>query len=117
MIERFQAIATFLGKFKLLIVALILCSTLLLILSLIDNPYLQRDDTLIPSFILFFWCLTIYSFSQLFANVPAKPDSSMAWRARMAVRLRRGLLWILAVLMTSLSLAVVILTYELLRTL
>jgi hypothetical protein len=47
--------------------------------------------------------------------VPARAADDASWRIKLSVVTRRGLLWVLALLMTSLSLALLVLSYELLR--
>ena len=115
MIERLQAIAIFLAYFRLLIFGLAIGFLTIIMLSLFANPWLNGDDWLIPAVMGLCWSLTLYSFSQLFAVVPARAADDASWRIKLSVVTRRGLLWVLALLMTSLSLALLVLSYELLR--
>ena len=116
MIERLQGIATFLSNIRLLIVGLGIGFLAIFVLSLFDTGYLDGDDWLIPALVGLCWCLTLFSVSKIFATVPAKPDSGSGWRIRLSVTIRRGLLWVLALLMTSLGLVLLVLSYQLLRT-
>lgn len=116
MIERLQGIAIFLAHFRLLIIGLGIGFLTIFVLSLLQNPWLDGDDWLIPALLGLCWSLTLYSFSQLFATVPARAADDASWRIKLSVVTRRGLLWVLALLMGCLSLALLVLSYELLRT-
>lgn len=116
MIERLQRIATFLRPLRLLIFVIGGFSIVVLLLSLFENPWLIGDRLLIPSILGFCWSATLYSISKLFAVVPGKPNAGAGFRDRLSIRLRRGGLWILAVLTVGLTIAVVVLSFELLRT-
>ena len=116
MIERLQVVAGFLAYFRYLFVVLGLFFLALFLLSLFETRWLAGDGMLIPSIIGFCWVTTLYSFATLFANVPAKPVAPVGIRVRFSIWLRRSGLWLIAVLMLSLSLAVLVLSFELLRT-
>jgi hypothetical protein len=116
MIERLQAIATFLSHFRLLLMGLGMGFLGIFVLSLFDSGLLPGDDWLIPALVGLCWSLTLYSLSTLFSEVPPPADSGSAWRVRLSVTVRRGLLWLLALLMIVLSIALLILSYQLLRT-
>ena len=115
MIERLQGIAIFLAYFRLLIIGLGIGFLTIFVLSLFENPWLEGDGWLIPALLGLCWSLTLYSFSQLFATVPARAADDANWRIKLSVVTRRGLLWVLALLMGCLSLALLVLSYELLR--
>lgn len=116
MLERLQVVAGFLAYFRYLFVVLGLFFLALFLLSLFETRWLVGDGMLIPSIIGFCWVTTLYSFATLFANVPAKPVAPVGIRVRFSIWLRRSGLWLIAVLMLSLSLAVLVLSFELLRT-
>ena len=116
MIERLQRIANFLGPLRLLIFVMGGFSMVIVLLSLFENPWLTGDRLLIPSILGFCWAATLYSISKLFAVVPGMPNEGAGFRERLSIRLRRGGLWILAVLTIGLTIAVVVLSFELLRT-
>jgi len=116
MIERLQRIATFLERLRFLIILLGLVSFLFAVFSLMENPWLDDDELLIPSIVGFCWALTLYAISRLFVYVPVKPDTDAGLRIRLSVSVRRGLLWILGVFVVGLTIAVGVLSFELLRT-
>ncbi|MCG8414037.1 MAG: hypothetical protein MI746_07445 [Pseudomonadales bacterium] len=115
MIERLQRIATVLSPARSILAALAILSIAVVILSVIENPWLQSDQWLIPGVAAALWCLVLYSLSYLFLDIPPQPDSAMNWRRRLSVRLRRFGLWILGAVFIGLSFALLALTYQLLR--
>lgn len=116
MIERLQGIAIFLSHFRLLLIGLGMGFFGIFVLSLFDTELLHGDDWLIPALVGLCWSLTLYSLSKLFLVVPARADADSAWRVRLSVAIRRGLLWLLALLMIVLSVALLILSYQLMQT-
>ncbi len=115
MIERLQTIATFLSRFRSLILVLGLIFVGLFLLKLFEVGPAADYDLLIPSIVSFCWAITLYSFSILFVNVPPKPDAKAGFWARWRARIKRGIVWELAILMLILSAAVLILSFQLLR--
>ena len=80
-----------------------------------DNPWITADTWLIPSLTAMLWTLVLYSLSFLFLSVPEKVRPQMKWRRRWSLTIRRTGKWLLAVLFLSLSAALLILSYQLLR--
>ncbi|PCJ22430.1 MAG: hypothetical protein COA96_14460 [SAR86 cluster bacterium] len=115
MIERLQRIATLLVRLRILIFSLGGLSIVFILLSLIETPWLNDDKLLVPAILGFCWAVTLYSISKLFVSVPAIPDASAGFRARLSARIRRGMLWLLGIFTLALSFAVLILSYQLLR--
>ena len=115
MIERLQRIATILARFRLPIFVLAGFSLLVLGLSVLDNPLLDSDSLLMPAILGFCWALMLYSTGELFQQIPGKASSEATFRRRMAVRVRRGMLWILGVLTLASAAALVVLSYQLMR--
>lgn len=115
MIERLQRIATFLARFRLLVVALAGIFLALLLLSILDNPWLHGDVLLIPSILGFCWALILYSVGELFITVPPSPASDAGFRSRLSIRLRRGMLWLLGLFTVLSTIALFVLSYQLLR--
>ncbi|GJM12723.1 MAG: hypothetical protein DHS20C12_11260 [Pseudohongiella sp.] len=115
MIERLQRIATLLAWFRIPIFVLAGFSLLVLFLSVLENPLLDGDSLLMPAILGFCWALMLYSTGELFQAVPAKPQSEVPFRERMALRIRRAVLWVLAVLTIVSTAALVVLSYQLLR--
>lgn len=116
MIERLQRIATFLHRFRLFIVALGVTSLGIFSVSLFQNSWLDGDVWLIPGLLSLCWSLTLYSVIALFQHIPEKVDKSESWRNRTSNSIRRGALWLTGVSLLLLSGALVILSYQLLRT-
>ena len=116
MIERLQRIATMLSRFNLLILALTIVSAGVFSVSLFQNPWLDGDVWLIPSLVALCWTLTMLCLTSLFINIPAKAGKGDGWRKRLSSFIRRGIMWDLGFLFLLLSLALVVLSYQLLRT-
>ena len=115
MIERLQRIATILARFRLLVFVLAGFSLVVLILSVLDNPLLDNDTLLMPAILGFCWALMLYSTGELFQAIPEKAGSEATFRRRMAVRVRRGMLWILGILTIASAVALIVLSYQLMR--
>jgi len=115
MIERLQRIATILARFRLAIFVLAGFSLLVLVLSVLDNPLLDGDTLLMPAILGFCWALMLYSTAELFQVIPDKAGREATFRRRMAVRVRRGILWVLGILSLASTAALLVLTYQLLR--
>ncbi|MDG1025661.1 MAG: hypothetical protein P8N94_02820 [Gammaproteobacteria bacterium] len=115
MIERLQRIATILVRFRLPVFVLAGFSFAIIVLSLLDNPWLDGDSLLMPAILGLCWALMLYSTGELFQNVPGKAAAEDVFRQQAAVRVRRILLWILGILTTISALALLLLSYQLLR--
>tara|TARA_B110000858_G_scaffold198432_1_gene264909 strand:+ start:2797 stop:3153 length:357 start_codon:yes stop_codon:yes gene_type:complete len=115
MIERLQRIATILARFRLPIFVLAGFSLLVFVLSVQDNPLLDNDSLLMPAIIGFCWALLLYSTGELFRDIPAKAGPGATFRRRMALRVKRGIRWILAMLTIVSAVALFILSYKLMR--
>jgi hypothetical protein len=116
MIERLQLIASFLHRLRLLIMGAGLVFLLAFGLSLFELGGFNATDHLIPSLVGFIWTVTLFSCTRLFLQVPALPAAGSGFRIRWGIKLRRGLLWLLGILMISLTSALLILSYKLLST-
>ncbi|PCI77468.1 MAG: hypothetical protein COB20_08145 [SAR86 cluster bacterium] len=115
MIERLQRIATILARFRLSIFVLAGFSLVVLVLSVLENPLLDSDTLLMPAILGFCWALMLYSTAELFQVIPGKASSEATFRRRMAVRVRRGILWVLGTLTIASAAALFILSYQLMR--
>ena len=116
MIERLQRIASFLHRLRLLILLAGLTFLLAFCLSLFESGGLNSDDHMIPSLVGFGWAVTLFSCANLFLEVPPVAAAGSGFRVRWGVKLRRGLLWLLAIFIIGLSLALLMLSYKLLST-
>lgn len=116
MIERLQRIATFLAHFRHGIVILSVLFLAIILMSVFELEPASKYELLMPSLAAFLWTLILYCFSVFFVASPISPGKGASIRQRLSFVLRRGGIWILAVLMLILSSALLILTYELLRT-
>ena len=115
MIERLQKFAKFLSRIRYTLLLLAGACAVLILLSLIANPWLSDDRWLLHSFMGFLWVLMLYTVSQIFARRPPPVESAENWRQRLSYRLRRGIMWLLAMLFLSLSVSLILLSYQLLR--
>ena len=116
MIERLQRIASFLEKIRFFIIILGILSFILLFISFLDNPWLDSELWSIPSLLLFCWSLALFSLEELFVGVPKKLDKSASWRLRASNTMRRAGLRVLGLAFVVLSIALLVLSYQLLRT-
>lgn len=114
MIERLQRIATILRPLRPILLLLATASAALMALSVIENPLIHSDQWLIPAMAAMLWSLTLFSMSFFFLDIP-EVDPSMPWRVRLSRKMRRAALWVLGFLFVGLSLALLLLTYQLLR--
>lgn len=71
------------------------------------------DLYLIPSIVLFLWCLMLYAFLSLFAQVPAPAVMSLPWRRRMLLRWRRAFYYLFLVLFIALCLLLLLTSWQL----
>ena len=113
MIERLQVIATHLRRFRLLMALLALLSLTVLLLSLLESPWVSGADLIIPSILSFTWAATLFSFANVFAQVPIPPTAGAGWRARLGYRIHYMLFWILGLIMLALSTTLIVLTFKL----
>lgn len=115
MIERLQLIASFLGRLIPLIVVLAVCCAVLFAYSLFQFRG-QNNTFMLPALAGFCWLLLLYSYARLFARIPEKPGPGQGFFRRLSLRFRRALMTVLALLMLLLGLAVLVLSYQLVRT-
>ena len=115
MIERLQKFAKVLSRISYILLLLAGVCAGLTLLSLINNPWLADDRWLLHSFTGFLWLLLLYILSQVFPELPLPLESAGNWRQRLSDRLRRGMMWLLAMLFMSLSVSLILLSYQLLR--
>ena len=76
-----------------------------------------EETLLIPAVLAFGWCFLGLTFLNLFRSVPARlgPDIK-GFLPRIARRLHRGLLWLIAAAFIALTLALLLVSYKLLST-
>ena len=115
MIERLQKFAKVLSRISYILLLLAGACAGLTLLSLIDNPWLADDRWLLNSFTGFLWLLMLYILSQVFPKLPPPVESAGNWRQRLSYRLHRGMMWLMAMLFLSLSVSLILLSYQLLR--
>ena len=115
MIERLQRIATILARFRLPIFVLAGFSLIVLVLSVLDNPWLSSDALLMPAILGFCWALMLYSTGEIFQTLPGKASAETTFRGRLSVRFRRLIYWVLGILTVFSTLALLVLSYQLLR--
>ena len=115
MIERLQRIAKVLSRIRGLLLILAGACGAGVVLSLVENPWVADDSWLLFSFMGCLWFLVLYSLSQLFLHVPPPVATGTSWHQRLSLRIRRSGMWILGAAFLLLSLALFVLSYQLLR--
>ncbi|MEX0965343.1 MAG: hypothetical protein WDZ52_15035 [Pseudohongiellaceae bacterium] len=115
MIERLQRIATILARFRLALFLLAGFSLGVLVLSMVENPWLEGDALLMPAVLGFCWALLLYSTGEIFQRTPGKAAEGTTFRRRMALRVRRLVFWVLGLLTVGSAIALLFLSYQLLR--
>jgi len=115
LIDRLGRIAVIVQRGRWLWIALALAAAVLIAASVVENPWLEDDRWLMPGIVALCWPLTLLSFGRLFDSVPPAATDDMSWRGRLSRRLHRGMLWLLGLAMIGLTLAVLLLTWQLLR--
>ncbi|MEQ8954980.1 MAG: hypothetical protein RL120_12685 [Gammaproteobacteria bacterium] len=116
MIDRLHSLARKLIRGRFLFISLAALSIVVLLASLLSVAGLSADVHLVPAILVFCWSATLLSFAGLLSNVPSKPDKTVRWRQRLAIRLQRFTLGMLGLLVVALSIAVLVLSWQLLRT-
>ena len=91
MIERLQKFAKVLSRIRYILLLLAGACAVLVLLSLIDNPWLSDDRWLLYSFMGFLWVLMLYTVSQVFARLPPPVESAENWRQQTQRRNRRSM--------------------------
>ncbi len=84
--------------------------------SLLRTGWTQADAVTIPALLLFSWSLTAFSLARLFSAPVEHPGPGARWHERSLFRLRRTALWCLGLVMLGVGLALLLLTWQLLRT-
>ncbi len=115
MIERLQRIATVLARFRLPIFVLAGFSLSVLVLSLLDNPWLNSDELLMPSILGVCWALMMYSTGEIFQTLPREAGRDATLRRRLSAGVGRLLYWALGILTVLSTLALLVLSYQILR--
>ncbi len=115
MIERLQRIAGVVQKMRWLWILLALAATVVVIGSVVGNPWLEDDRWLMPGVVALCWPLTLLSFGHMFETVPPRVSREMPWHYRLALKVHRGMLWMLGLVMIGLTGAVLLLSWQLLR--
>jgi len=115
MIERLQRIASLLMRLQPLIVLLGLAFIGLFAYSLLQFEG-DRNSAMLPAIAGFCWSILLFAIARLFSRVPERPQASHGFWRRWDLRFRRALMTVMAILMLLLTLAVLVLSYQLLRT-
>ncbi len=115
MIERLQGIARTIQKLRWILGLLALAAVAAVFASLVANPWLADDRWLMPGVVALCWSLALLSFGRMFESVPPAATRDMPWHRRLARKMQRGLLWLLGLAMIGLSVAVLLLSWQLLR--
>ena len=115
MIERLQRIARNIQRLRWILFLLAPASAVLVLASVIDNPWLSDDRWMMPGVVALCWSLVLLSVGRLFESVPPPATREMSWFRRLKRSMERGLLWLLGAAMLGLTGAVLLLSWQLLR--
>jgi hypothetical protein len=116
MLERLQTIAKLLSRLKWLLLLIALVGLMGFSLSVFESPLLEGYQLMMPSLVVLFWGTASFCFTVLFRNIPPPVSPDAGYRQRWSVALRRGGYWLLGSFMILLSLSLVVLSYQLIRT-
>lgn len=104
MLETLHRLATSLSGFKPLVIAGILIFSALAVFGLFTTT--PETESLLNSSILgTIWTLLIFSFLQLFQSIPPHPATADGFFKSLCLRTKRGLYYLLSLLMISTTLA------------
>ncbi len=115
MIERFKRIATILKKIRPAIICGLTCSFLMMLVSVYQDSWLSFDFWFIPSFLLFCWFLVLFSFGEIFSFAPELSEEQPRWVIRFLNWIQRTWYRSLGVVLVFIFVALIILSYQLLR--
>ncbi|MFT4671118.1 MAG: hypothetical protein ACI945_000451 [Pseudohongiellaceae bacterium] len=116
MLERLQTIAKLFSRLKWLLIMVALAGLIGFGLSLFESQVLEGYQLMMPSLVALFWATAGLCFAVLFDNIPPLANPDAGYRQRWSTALRRGGYWLLGSLMILLSLSLVVLSYQLIRT-
>ena len=115
MIERFKRIATILRRIRPAIISGLATSFLIILVSFFKDSWLSFEFWLIPSFLAFCWFLVLFSFGEIFSFVPELSTKQTSWSKRLLNSVHRTWYRSLGVFSTCVFIALIILSYQLLR--
>lgn len=116
MLERLQTIAKLFSKLKWLLLLVAIAGLVGFGLSLFESPLLEGYQLMMPSLVALFWATASLCFAVLFEHIPPAADPNGGIGERWASSLRRFGYWLLGSFMILLSLSLVVLSYQLIRT-
>ena len=115
MIERFKRIATILKKIRPVIIFCLTLSLFLMLFSVLQSSLLSFEIWLIPSFLAFCWFLALFSFGEIFSFVPELSTRQASWSKRLLNSMHRTWYRSLGAVSVCVFIALIILSYQLLR--
>ena len=115
MIERFKRIATILRGIRSVIICGLAISFLIILVSFFKDSWLSFEFWLIPSFLAFCWFLVLFSFGEIFSFVPELSTKQTSWSKRLFNSVHRTWYRSLGVFSVGVFIALIILSYQLLR--
>ena len=115
MIERFQRIATILRRIRPVIICGLAASFLIILVSFFKDSWLSFEFWLIPSFLALCWFLVLFSFGEIFSFVPELSTKQTSWSKRLLNSVHRTWYRSLGVFSVCVFIALIILSYQLLR--
>ena len=115
MIERFKRIATILKRIRPVIIFCLTSSFFLMLFSVLQSSLLSFELWLIPSFLAFCWFLALFSFGKIFSFVPELSPKQTSWSKRLLNSMHRTWYRSLGAVSVCVFIALIILSYQLLR--
>lgn len=115
MIERLHLIASILARIQGLILGLAILFAGLFVYSLFQFRA-DGDSLMMPAIAGFCWAAVLYACARLFARIPEKPGPHHGFTRRLSLRLRRAAMGLMAIIMLALTLMVLVVSYQLIRT-
>ena len=115
MIERLQRIASVLLRLQIPLTVLAVMFAGLFVYSLFQFQD-EGSSFMLPAIAGFCWALLLISFAHLFAELPASPSADDGLVTRWSLKLRRTAMTAMALVMLALTGAVLLLSWQLIRT-
>lgn len=114
MLERLSAVSKRLYWTKPIAVLLGLVFISLFVTSLLGLAGFDTDTLLIPSLLGALWSTLYYILLAIFPSVPVILGKELTFMTRIKVRLQRGMYYVLAIMLITLTIVILLLSFRLL---
>lgn len=115
MIERLHSIAKILFPLRHVFMVGAVAASLYGGFRLLSPDPLADDSGFLFALVVFIWCGLLFSVIQIFRNTPPQIEVETGIIQRTLSKLRRGLYWLVAVLMILVTVLVVVASFQFLR--